>query len=309
MVDWDDLRFVLAVARTGSALRAARALKVNQTTVSRRIAQIESAIGADLFESRQNGQILTPLGQIVATGAERIESEVLALECTITAQQRTLSGSVRFTSSEVLANGIIAPFLRNFRKLHPAVMIELIADDRRLDIGRSEADVALRAGARPEGGGIVAQRLPNSAWAAYCSQAYADEHGCPDGLGELDSHAIVGFEGALVQAPAALWLARLAPNAPVNTRSNSLTNHISAVKAGLGVGVLPCFVGDADADLLRCSAPIKEAEAELWLIVREDLKQALHVRAFVDCLSAHMWSLRGPLEAQPSSVKAAGAQA
>lgn len=295
MIDWDDLRFVLAVARTGSALQAARALKVNQTTVSRHIAQLEASIGAELFETRQSGQVLTPLGQIVAASAEQIEGEVLALERAIVAQKRMLAGVVRLTSSEVLANGIIAPFLRNFRKQNPGIVIELIADDRRFDVGRGEADVAMRAGAGPEGGGIVARRLPNAAWAAYCSRHYAAGHGCAPRPDELKSHTLVGFDGALAQAPAALWLMRHAGNATFSTRSNSLTNHISAVKAGLGVGVLPCFIGDADADLVRCSPLIEEADAEMWLIVRDDLKKAPHVRAVVDSLSAYIMSLRRAL--------------
>lgn len=295
MIDWDDLRFVLAVARAGSALRAARALNVNQTTVTRRIAQIEAAVGADLFESRQNGHVLTALGQVVAAGAERIESEVLALQSALSAQQRMLSGSVRFTSSEILTNRLVTPFLRGFRGQYPAVTVELVIDDRFLDLKRNEADVALRANARPEGGGVVAQRLPDSAWAAYCSRPYADEHGAPADQSELNAHAVVGLEGPMARLPASVWLTRIAPGATVSARSNSLTSHISAVKEGLGIGMLPCIVGDAEADLLRCSPPVPELDAELWLIVREDIKQAPHVRAFVDCLAAHITSLRKQL--------------
>jgi len=298
MIDWDDLRFVLAVARAGSALRAARALNVNQTTVTRRIAQIEAVVGADLFESRQNGHLLTPLGQIVAAGAERIEGEVLALQSALSAQQRMLSGSVRFTSSEILTNRLVTPFLRGFRGQYPGVTVELVIDDRFLDLRRNEADVALRANSRPEGGGIVAQRLPDSAWAAYCSRPYADEHGAPSELNELNSHAIVGLEGAMARLPASLWLTQNAPGASISARSNSLINHVSAIKAGLGIGMLPCLVGDAEADLLRCLPPEPELDAELWLIVREDVKQAPHVRAFVDCLAAHITSLRKQLAGQ-----------
>src|SRR5262245_53043777 len=115
-MNWDDLRFVLAVARTGSALRAARTCKVNQTTVIRRIAHIEADIGPDLFESTQNGQALTPLGKIVAAAAEKIENEVLALQNAVAARQRILSGAVRCTSAELIANRIIAPCLPGFRK-------------------------------------------------------------------------------------------------------------------------------------------------------------------------------------------------
>lgn len=124
----------------------------------------------------------------------------------------------------------------------------------------------------------------------------------------MNSHVIVGFDGPLAQAPAALWLERHAPNASFSTRSNSLTNHISAVKAGLGIGVMPCLVGDADTELVRCSPLIEEADAEMWLIVRDEIKKAPHVRAFVDSLSAHILSLRAPLSGLPSPAKTADAQ-
>jgi DNA-binding transcriptional LysR family regulator len=292
MIDWDDLRFVLAVARAGSALRAAKALDVNQTTVTRRIAHIEGVVGADLFETRQNGQLLTAIGQIVAAGAERIEAEVLAMQSAVNAQQRMLSGSVRFTSSEVYANAIVAPFLRSFRQQYPGVTVELITDDRRLDVSRGEADVALRASSRPEGGGVVAQRLPDAGWSVYCSHSYAEEHGMPSDVDAFAGHQIVLVEGLMARLPAFAWLMRAAPSATVSTRSNSLTNLLSAVKAGLGIGMLPCFVGDAEADLRRCLPPIRELDAEVWLMVREDVRQSAHVRAFVDCLAAHMIAQR-----------------
>jgi len=289
-MDWDDLRFVLAVARAGSALRAARDLKVNQTTVMRRIAHIEADIGANLFEARQSGQTLTPLGQSVAAAAERIESEVVALQSTIAAQQRVLSGAVRFTSSEAYANRIVAPSLKTFRKQHPGITVELITEDRRLDLSRGEADVALRAGSRPEGGGIVAQRLPDAGWALYCSSGYAEDHGVPRSPSEIEAHAVVSLEGALANLPGFQWLTRVAPKASVSARSNSLTNLVSALKAGLGVGPLPCFIGDTEPDLMRCFPPIAELTAELWLIIREDVRQAAHIRAFVDFLAAHLRS-------------------
>jgi DNA-binding transcriptional LysR family regulator len=292
MIDWDDLRFVLAVARAGSALRAAKALNVNQTTVTRRIAHIEAAIGADLFETRQNGQVLTALGRIVASGAERVEAEVLAVRSAIDAQQRMLSGSVRFTSSEAYANAIVAPFLRSFRQQYPGVTVEVITDDRRLDVSRGEADVALRASSRPEGGGVVAQRLPDAGWSVYCSRSYAEEHGMPSEADRFAGHHIVLVEGSMARLPAYAWLVRMAQNPTVSARSNSLTGVLSAVKGGLGIGMLPCFVGDAEVDLRRCLPPIRELDAEVWLIVREDVRQAAHVRAFVDCLAAHMAALR-----------------
>ena len=294
MLDWDDLRFVLEVSRTGSALRAARALNVNQTTVTRRIAHIESVIGADLFEARQSGYLPTPLGRLVAESAERVEAEVLALRSAIDARQRMLSGSVRFTSSEVYANYIVAPFLRNFRQQYPGVTVELVTADRRLNIARGEADVALRGSSRPEGTGIVAQRLPDAGWTAYCSRAYAEEHGIPASADAFAGHFVALVEGPMAGLAPFCWLAQVAKDATVNTRSNSLTNVLSAIKAGLSISMLPCFVGDVDPDLVRCLPPVAELDGEVWLIVREDVKQTPHVRAFVDCLAAHMNAHRGP---------------
>jgi DNA-binding transcriptional LysR family regulator len=294
MLDWDDLRFVLEVSRTGSALRAARALNVNQTTVTRRIAHIESVVGADLFEARQSGYLPTPLGRLVAESAERVEAEVLALRSAIDARQRMLSGSVRFTSSEVYANYIVAPFLRNFRQQYPGVTVELVTADRRLNIARGEADVALRGSSRPEGTGIVAQRLPDAGWTAYCSRAYAEEHGIPASADAFAGHFVALVEGPMAGLAPFCWLAQVAKDATVNTRSNSLTNVLSAIKAGLSISMLPCFVGDVDPDLVRCLPPVAELDGEVWLIVREDVKQTPHVRAFVDCLAAHMNAHRGP---------------
>lgn len=295
MLDWDDLRFVLAVARSGSALRAARMLGVNQTTVMRRVTHIEAAAGADLFERRQSGYSLTPAGERVAQAAARIEDEVKALESAIGAEQRALSGCVRVTASELMVNVLVTPLLRQFRKQYPGILIELIADDRRLDIARGEADVALRASSRPEGAGVVGRRLPDTAWGVYCSRSYAEEHGMPATFEGLDGHAVVAAEGRLACLPGPQLLTRLTPRSRIAARSNSLTNLISALKAGIGIATLPCFAGDADPDLVRCAPKMPELDAEVWLVVREDIKSAPHVRAFTDFLAAHMQGLREKL--------------
>lgn len=298
MIDWGDLRFVLAVVRAGAALPAARSLGVNQTTVMRRITQFEEALGAELFERKQSGYAPTPLALRIAEAAERIENEVAKLERDMQSEQRVLSGAVRVTTSELLANRMITPCLQAFYKEHPAVRIELIADDRRLDIATGEADVALRAGSRPEGAGIVARRLPDAGWSIYCGKSYAAEHGCPCRPEEIDGHAIIGMDGRTAELPGPIWLRKWAPNAVIRFRSNSLTNLVSNLRAGLGLGALPCFVGDIEPELVRCMPPVKELESEMWLIVREDLRTVPHVRAFADFLAAYVHSIRADLAGQ-----------
>jgi DNA-binding transcriptional LysR family regulator len=295
MIDWSDLRFVLAVARAGSALRAAQALKLNQTTVMRRIAQLEAGIGATLFERKQSGYHPTALGERMAAVAARIDDEVSALESAIRAEQRHVTGSVRLTTSEALASHIVAPLLPVFRKQQPGILIELLAEDRRLDLARGEADIALRTGSRPDSAGIVARRLPDVAWSVYCSRSYADEYGAPDSAAALDGHAIVAVDGALADRPPPQFLIRAAPNSKVSARSNSLANLVSALKAGLGIAMLPCLIGDAEEGLIRCLPPVKDVASEMWMIVREDVKSAPHVRAFADFLATEIQVLRARL--------------
>jgi DNA-binding transcriptional LysR family regulator len=291
-MDWDDLRFVLAVRRAGSALGAAKELCVNQSTVVRRIAQIEERLGLDLFERKQSGYVVTCHGIAAADAAERIEAEVRALEHELNAAKRGAAKIVRLTTSEALAYRAVAPFLREFQKLHPDVRIELITDDRRLDLARGEADVALRGGSTPEGAGIVARRLPQTAWALYCSQGYAAEHGAPASREEIARHEIIGMDGRMALLPGPQWLKAAAPNNECRFSSNSLMNLLYNLRAGLGVATLPCMIGDAEPDLMRCFPPPPELLSEFWLIVREEVKSAPHVRAFADFLAERLYEAR-----------------
>ncbi len=295
-MEWDDLRFVLAVRRAGSALRAAQALRVNQTTVARRIAQLEAVLGVELFDRRQAGYVPTAKGEQVACAAEQIEAVVAQLATGIAASQRALTGTVCLTTSETLANRVVAPCLGAFQKLHPGIHIQLITDDRQLDIARGEADIALRGGgASPHGAGIVIRRLPDAAWAVYCSRDYARDHGMPAGREAIRDHAIIGMEGRMAHVAGPRWLDAAAPGAQIRFRSNSLTNLVSNLRAGLGIATLPCLVGDSEPDLVRCFPPPPEITSDTWLIVREELRTTPHIRAFVDFLAAHVFSMRDAL--------------
>jgi DNA-binding transcriptional LysR family regulator len=290
--DWNDLRCFLAVASTGSTLAASRALNVNQTTVARRIGVLERAIGMKLFDKRQTGYALTEAGVELRATAERVEVEANAFVEHAGAIARRISGVIRVTTNEGLANRVMAPALSAFRRLHPEVRVDLVVDERRLDLTRGAADVALRTGSRPTESGLVVRRLAPMAWAAYCSRDYAERRGCPSSVDTLCRHAVIGAEGPIAALPGWSWLREAAPEAEVAARSSSLTNLISAVKAGLGVTVLPCFLADSDADLVRCIGPISGVQSDLWLLTREDARDVRRVRAFVDFLAAHVAAMR-----------------
>lgn len=284
---WNDLLYVLAIVQTGSALRAAERLGVNQATVLRRLDAIEAAAGTQFFERRRSGLKPTEIGRLAAEAAMRMAREAEAFENALAARRRTLAGSVRLTTSVGLADRLVIPGMRAFQALYPSIVVELLIADEFLDIARGEADVALRAGAGPEGAGIVARRLPDQHWTVYCSRAYAAERGVPENRAAICGHDIVGLDGLMGRLPAWLWLKESAPSAVVRFRSNSLVNLVSNLKAGLGLGVLPALIGDAEPELMRCLPPPPELRSELWLIVREEIKAERHVRALTDFLDRY----------------------
>ena len=139
------------------------------------------------------------------------------------------------------------------------------------------------------------RRMPGAAWAVYCSRAYAQEHGMPGSREGIRDHEIIGMEGPMAQLPGPRWLSEAAPGAQIRFRSNSLMNLVSNLRAGLGVATLPCIAGDSEPNLVRCFAPPPELESEMWLIIREDLKSAPHIRAFADYLAVYLHSIRAQL--------------
>ena len=292
MFDWNDLRHFLAVARTGSTLGAARETGTSQPTVVRRIAALEEAVGACLFERRRTGYALTDIGREILPLAQRVESEVGAVSEALSAHRRRHAGRIRITCPESIANIMVAPAVVTLRRTHPNVQIQLLIEDRYLDLTRGEADMAIRATTRPmESSDLIAKKLSDAPWAAYCSRTYAEQAGLPRDIGELDGHAIIGGEDELGAFAAMRWLEAGADGATVAWRSNSLTNLHAAVAAGIGISVLPCLLGGSDPSLVKCFSA-EAPNAEIWLLVRPDARRLPHVRAFIAAIEASFRSRR-----------------
>lgn len=293
MFDWNDVRHFLAVARTGSTLAAAKELGVNQTTCARRIEALEAAVGQRLFDRTRTGRALTEAGRNLLPAAEAVEKAALEFGHTAASHERGLKGTLRVTTSEVLANTWLTPGLVEFRKHYPDIAIELVASDRILDLVKGEADISVRAlTAPPQDPGCVARKLVTVPWAIYCSQGYAERHGQPQGFEGLNDHIVVGGVDDLEWMPGLRWMREIAPKAVVQSRSNSLTNLFHAVKAGLGISPLPVTLGDPEPALIRCSDPIPTLEAGVWLVVPETLRQVPRVRAFMDFVVPYMAATR-----------------
>lgn len=284
MDDWNELRLVLAIRRAGGLTAAAKALGVDHSTAFRRLNALEAHLGVRLFERLPGGTYPpTSAGQRMAAAAERMEDEVLALDRDIAGGDHRLSGRLRITSSETLAYRVLTRHLALFRQAHPGIAVELIIDNRVLSLSRREADIALRP-IRPKEGDLWGRKLARVAWTLYGAPAYLEAHGGPvAGPGELGRHALIGWEEAATGIGAADWLGRAATDAAFVYRTNSLVNQLGAARAGIGLALLPCYLGDGDPDLARAlPEPVAELAGELWIVTHADLKATARVRAFFD---------------------------
>lgn len=291
MLSWDDLRHFLTVARSGSTLAAAKALRVNQTTVARRIAVLEAQTGLMLFDRRRTGYALTPAGAALVAEAETVERAAGRFSEAAAAQTRGAHGVVKLSAGDIYAVTLLAPLLAQLRSAHPDVRIELDTSDLKRDLAAGEADVALRVGHPPEGGGLVGRRIGSDPWTLYCSRDYAAEHGVPRNREELARHPIVGGGGDNVWPMYRRWLQQLGLEGSVVFEHGSATGLLAAVRAGIGLAVLPGLVADRDPDLVRIFPPPDDERMELWLLTHERIRHAPRIRAVMNFLGDRLQKL------------------
>jgi DNA-binding transcriptional LysR family regulator len=289
MYDWNDLKAFLAVARGGSTLAGAKLLGVNQTTVARRIESLEHDLRLKLFERGQTGSRLTEAGQALIPEAENVERAAIRFANQAAGQLRGVSGALRLTTNEIVANTLVIPALVEFRKIHPDVQVDLVVTDRSLDLENGEADLAIRTSASGlAASDLVARKISDHDIALYCSREYATRRGVPASPDDLKDHDLIDVAVELGQLPAVTWMMRYSGGKMPITRSNSMASLVHAVKAGLGIGALPCTIGDPDPDFVRCSECIDEARATSWIVTRRELKDTPRVRAFIDFIAPYL---------------------
>ena len=291
MFDWNDLRYLLAIAREGSTLSAAKALGVSQPTVQRRLAALEERIDRKLVEHHPTGYRLTELGKTLLPHAIDVERSVEAFQRQLMSAGEDLTGTLRVTCPEGMASRLLAPVIEAFREKYPGLRVDLIMTDRRLDLAKGEAEVALRIH-EPGDDQLIARRIANSPWAVFASQSYIKRHGRPQRWEDLDQHAIIEFAGELADNHAARWLRSVAPKATIAIRGNSMLGVLAAVKSGAGLAPLPMLLGGSEDGLEPVLESIPEIDTKLYLVIHADLKRTPRVRAFCDFVVAEMARLR-----------------
>ncbi len=286
-VNWDDLRFVAALSRAGSLVKTATALGVDHTTVGRRVEAAERALGLRLFTRTAAGYVLTREGEQLLGPLRQVEDAVLGLERGVHAQRGSLEGTVRVTSPETLGITYLASRLARFGRQYPALCVELVPAGAVLDLGRREAEIAVRF-VRTRHDSLVSRRVGEVGHGLYASAAYLARHPLR-GPGDLPAHPLLLPTDGVELA----WLRRLVPSPRVAFVSEVSMALAEAARADAGVTVLPRYLGDTSG-LTHIAMP-REPTEPLWLTVHRDLRQTPRVRVLLDFLVSAVRADRGRL--------------
>jgi DNA-binding transcriptional LysR family regulator len=273
-LDWESIRYFLHAAQAKSLSGAARLLQVEHTTVGRQLSSLEQALGVPLVDRGPAGLSLTPCGQRVLRLARQMGELATAIG--------EVTGSAAANVRLVVPTGftaLLTPHLARLREQHPGIELEIVSGGRRANLRKREADLAIRVGPIDDQD-LVARKLGEVGSALYASRSYLALHPRPTSLDDLTGHALIGFHATLAQMPAAQWLAARSAGAHVVMRSREAVDMLAAAKSGAGLAVLPCFLADPEAALVRLTrAPI--ASRRLSLVYRRSPRASVELRAVI----------------------------
>ncbi len=282
-MQWDDYKFFLAVARSGSLSEAARRLKTSAATTGRRITALEGELNARLFDRAQTGYTLTESGEAIRQKAESVEEAVLSLEREAFGRDLRATGKVRVATAEDIATFVIAPKLERFRQSHPGITLETVASWDVANLSRREADVALRT-IRPSHGQFVVRKIGVWNCGLYVAKDYARSRKLkPELIDFRGVDVITWTEESTFRGGD--WFDEHAPNATVVFAANSRHIQYAACKAGLGAAILPCVAADYDPSLLQLLPPKRVRSVDLLFVAHRDLMRTARVRAVFDFLA------------------------
>lgn len=272
-MNWDDLRLFLAVARTGSISGAARQLGVQHSTVSRRMRQLEEKLGARLIERKKGGYELTQAGKNIKESANRIEREVLAVDGELLGKDTNLVGPLRVTAINNMASSILMPMFASFSEKYPQVELNVIVSNIDASLSQREADVAIRLTNSPTDT-LIGIRIVTMASTIYGSREYLEQLRQQGGEPKWIGVTCCGFHKT--------WTKQYCGEQSHNFISDDTLLTLAAIREGMGVSILPCFMGDTDPLLERYCDPDPAYNLGLWILLHPDLKRTARVLAFRD---------------------------
>jgi DNA-binding transcriptional LysR family regulator len=293
-IDWDDLRYFLALARKGSLSGAARDLKTTQPTMGRRLAAFEAKLGALLFHRTPTGLRLTEAGDAILHFAVTMDEAAIAAERVAMGRDAGLQGTVRVTAPNFFGPHILSEHIGRFCSEHPTIAVDLITDARLANLARREADMAFRL-RRFEQDDIYQTKVGELPFALYAAPSYLQRCGPPDfERGGAGSDTVVMDQTAIEPIAETFWLNETLPHAKARFRSNNRDGQAAAAAAGAGLVCLPCRLGDVWPGLTRIDTPTPVPAREVWLGMHADTRKVPRVRALADYLVACLRVTREP---------------
>jgi DNA-binding transcriptional LysR family regulator len=300
-MEWSDIRVFLAVARGGSLRAAARELALTQPTVLRRLRTLEAALDVLLFERTPDGHRLTDAGRDLMPLAESMAETAAAIDRRRAAYAEDTAGVVKIYAGEWGA-AFLAERMGDFARNNPAIILELSETHSDPDLARREADLMVRHGL-PERGDLLAVGLGTMQGTLYAARDYADA--TPESLDERRWKAcnFVSFDAPHEYFSTMAWLTGKLGERSAQVRASRIHLQHAAIRAGAGIGILPCFLGDIDERLVRVApAPVPALAADLWLLVHPDLRHVPRIRTVIDWLQKEFRRCAPALAGAPQSA-------
>lgn len=282
-MDWDNVRVFLAVARAGQFVAAAKRLRLDHATASRRVAALEGALGAKLFARRTTGATLTGAGERFLAAAEEMESAFLQAQGEISGVDLELVGDVRIGAPDGFSTYYLAAALRDFVERHPGLRLQLMPLPQLTPLVRREVDVVIGLD-KPEAGRFVARKLTDYALGIYASPAYLARNGAPANVEALKDHRLIGFVEEHAFSTALDYIRELYDGAPTSFECASAVTQLEALRAGVGLGVVHRYIARRFDDLVRV-LPERRASRVYWLVTHEDTRGLGRVRAVAEHLA------------------------
>ncbi len=276
-INWDNLRYVLMVANKGSIAAAARELEVNRTTVLRRIDKFQENLNCRIFDRGKSGYVLTPEAEKMINAAREVENTLFNMQRQIAGHELKLEGELRVTTTDTFMLSVLGPHLASFRQKHPHIVVDLLVTNNILDLNRRDADVAIRPTGQPDAH-LVGRRLCDIEFGIYAT---------PEILSSIDPKRVfserwIGFADSLLATPIGAWFDAKIDSRYVCMRCDSFVAIRAAAEAGIGLALLPCFLGDSSTLLRPQKAPVEALTTGLWILTHPDLARSARVHAFVE---------------------------
>lgn len=281
--NWDNLRVFLGVARSRSALEASHALALDQSTISRRVKRLEEDIGSKLFDRSSQGHRLTSAGHRLLEHVEKLETTLSAVESDVFGDDMALTGEIRLGATEAFGSYFLAPHLAHFCTRHPAITVDLLPMPRNVNLSKREADASVTVD-RPTTDSYVTSKLTEYRLLPYATSEYLQEHDSIRNIGDLSNHRWIDYVDDLIFADQQVTLRKWLPLARPFLRSTSVIAQLQAVRSGLGIAVLPCFLANQIPNLIPVLPGEIDITRHFWLVAPAERRELARIKALWDFL-------------------------